>query len=211
MCTSEERPAMPEFNPENEDLKKKHEEMLLHVACLDKKTVNAAWRAINLFENFTGKKDFTTFSKSQAKAFKHWLAKQMNKKDEPLSLSIQRSTLHAIREFFKWLAMHPAFRNKINAQAVTYLHLSQNEQRASRSSREKPFPTIEEINITLNAMSTDTDIEKRNRAMMAITALTGVRDAALISLKMKDVNTLVSTISVDGEHTMKSGCSPTMR
>jgi integrase len=191
---------MPEYNSLNENLKKQYEETLLHVVCLDKKTVYAVWRAINLFENFTGKKDFITFSKEQAKGFKRWLAKQVNKKGEPLSLSTQRSTLHAIREFFKWLAMHPAFRNKINAQAIIYLQLSQNEQRASRSSRKKPIPTIEEINITLNAMSTDTDIEKRNRAMMAFTALTGVRDAALISLKMKDVNLLTRTVWQDPNH-----------
>lgn len=49
-------------------------------------------------------------------------------------------------------------------------------------------------------MPDGTDIEKRNRALIAFTALTGVRDAALISLKIKDVDIKTKTVWQDPNH-----------
>ncbi len=43
---------------------------MLHGAHKERRTVDADWKAINLFEEFTGKKDFTTFNAQQAKDFK---------------------------------------------------------------------------------------------------------------------------------------------
>ena len=114
---------MSEYNPVNERFKKQYEEALIHGAYREKRTVDAVWKAINLFENFTGHKDFTTFNTDQAKGFKRWLTKQKNEKGEPLSLSTVRSTLANVREFFKWLAMHPKCVRKVNAQAVMYLRI----------------------------------------------------------------------------------------
>ena len=179
---------MPEYNAVNERLKKQYEDALLHGAYKEQRTVDAVWKAINLFEKFTGRKDFTTFDTEQAKGFKRWLEKQTNASGEPLSLSTVRSTLANLREFFKWLATHPQCIRKVEGQAALYLRLSNNDERASRATRETPVPTIAEVRQALEVMPGHTDIERRNRALMAFTALTGVRDAALISLKMKDVD-----------------------
>lgn len=191
---------MSEFNPINERLKKQYEETLLHSSYREKSTVAAVWRAINKFEDFTGRKDFSTFSKEQAKGFKCWLEKQENIRGETLSLSTKRSTLHNIREFFKWLAMHPKFSRKLNIQAIAFLQLSQNEQRASYSSKPRPIPTVDEVNKVLVTMPNETDSDKRNRAIIAFTALTGVRDAALVSLKMKDVDIKAKQLWQDPKH-----------
>ncbi len=188
MSLSEGRGIMSECNPVNERLKKQYEDALLHGAYKERRTVDAVWKDINLFERFTGRKDFTTFDTEQAKGFKRWLEKQTNGSGEPLSLSTVRSTLANLREFFKWLATHPQCIRKVEGQAALYLRLSNNDDRASRATRETPVPTIADARKALEAMPGHTDIEKRNRALMAFTALTGVRDAALISLKMKDVD-----------------------
>lgn len=68
------------YNPLNERLKKQYEDTLLHENYRDKSTANAVWKAINFFEDFTGKADFTTFDAEQAKAFKRWVVKQENGK-----------------------------------------------------------------------------------------------------------------------------------
>ena len=70
---------MTEFNPINELVKKQYEEALIHGKGRDPKTVKAVWDSINLFENFTKKLDFKTFSQEQAKGFKKWIEKQTNK------------------------------------------------------------------------------------------------------------------------------------
>lgn len=179
---------MPEFNPLNERFKKQYEDALLHGAHKQRRTADAAWKAINLFERFTGKKNFTSFSIEQTKDFKHWLGKQENEKGELLSLSTVRSTLANVREFFKWLAAHPQCIRKVDGRAVMYLRLSDNDERAARATRERPVPTIAEVRKALQTMPVDTDGQKRDRAIMAFTALTGVRDDALVTLKMKDVD-----------------------
>lgn len=179
---------MSEFNPLNERLKKEYEDALVHGAHKEKRTVDAAWKAVNTFENFTGKKDFTTFNTNQAKDFKRWLMKQTNAKDEPLSVSTVSHVLSNVREFFKWLAMHPKCIRKVDGAAVTYLRMSNNDERAGRATRERPSPTVEQYRKALDMMPSETDIEKRNRAILAFAALTVARDAALVSIKMKDID-----------------------
>lgn len=191
---------MTEYNALNERFKKQYEDTLLHENYREQRTADAVWKSINLFEKFTGKKDFTTFDAEQAKGFKRWLVKQENGKGELLSLSTVRSTLKHLRDFFGWLAIHPQYIRKIDGRAAAYLRLSNNAERAGRATRERPVPTVEEVHATLEAMPYDTDIEKRNRAVFAFMALTGVRDAALISLKMKDVDRAKMEVWQDPKH-----------
>lgn len=176
------------YNPQNEDLKKQYEDALLHGLHREERTVDAVWKSINLFEQYTGRKDLLTFNPEQAKGFKRWLVRQTNSKGEPLSLSTVRSTLKHIRSFFEWLATHRKGIGKVDGRAAVYLHLSNNDDRAGRATRELPVPTVEEVHQVLESVPHNTEIEKRDRALIAFVALTGVRDAALISLKMKDVD-----------------------
>ena len=191
---------MNEYNPLNERLKKQYEDTLLHENYREERTADAVWKAINLFENFTGRKDFTTFDMEQAKAFKRWLVKQENAKGELLSLSTVRSTLKILRDFFCWVAIHPKYIRKVDGRAAAYLRLSNNAERAGRATKELPVPTVEEVHKVLEAMPHGTAIEKRDRAVIAFMALTGVRDAALISLKIKDVDRVNMEVWQDPKH-----------
>lgn len=191
---------MPGYNPINELVKKQYEDALQHGKYRDPKTVKAVWGAINVFENFTDHADFKTFNAEQAKSFKKWLEKQKNKKGELLSISTVRSTLHSVREFFEWLAIHPQYIRKVDGRAVKYLRLSDNANRAARASREKTPPTLLELEHALSAMPHGTDIEKRDRALFAFTIITCVRDASLVSLKIKDVDARQKTVWQDPKH-----------
>lgn len=191
---------MPEYNPLNERLKKQYEDTLLHEGYRDIRTADAVWKALNLYEKYTGKKDFTSFNMEQAKGFKRWFVTQTNAKGERLSLSTVRSTLKVLRDFFGWLAMHPKYIRKVDARAATYLRLSNNEERAGRATRELPAPSMEEVHQALMAMPHDTPMEKRDRAVLAFMALTGVRDAALVSLKMKDMDRTKNELWQDPKH-----------
>ena len=191
---------MPEYNPVNELVKKQYEDALLHGKYRDPKTVRAVWNHINQFEEFTGYMDFKTFSAEQAKSFKMWLEKQKNQKGELLSISTVRSTLNNVREFFEWLAIHPQYVRKIDGRAVQYLRMSDNANRAARASRERTPPSLEELETTLKAMPHKTDIEKRDRAVFAFTIVTCVRDDALVSLKMGDVDAEQRTVWQNPKH-----------
>lgn len=197
---------MTEYNPLNERLKKQYEEALLHEDYREKRTADKVWKSINLYERFTGKQDLTTFNTKQAKAFKQWLVKQENGRGELLSLSTVRSTLKQLRDFFGWLAIHPKYIRKIDGRAAAYLRLSNNQERAGRATRERPVPTLEEVRTVLEAMPHSTEIEKRDRALVAFMALTGVRDSALISLKMSDVDRERQEVWQDPKHVKTKRC-----
>jgi integrase/recombinase XerD len=191
---------MPEYNPLNEPVKKQYEHSLLHGRGRDPKTVRAVWSDINLYENFTHNADFKTFDQEQAMTFKAWLEKQTNKNGELLSLSTVRSTMNNLREFFLWLTIHPKYIGKVDGRAVPYLRLSDNANRAARATRDKPPPALEQLETTLSAMPETTDIEKRNKAMFAFVIITCVRNDALITLKMKDVDAEKKTVWQDPKH-----------
>jgi integrase/recombinase XerD len=191
---------MTGYNPENERVKKQYEDALLHGRHRAPRTVDAVWKAINLFEQFTGRKSFKTFNTEQAKGFKRWLTKQVNPKGQPLSLSTVRSTLANIRDFFSWLVTHPQYIRKVDGRAVEYLRLSDNEERAGRATRAKIPPTVAEVHNVLENMPHGTDIEIRNRAIIAFILVIGVRDGALISLKHKDVDVDKREVWQDPKH-----------
>ncbi len=197
---------MPEFDPVNEVIKKEYEEALLCGLHRDEKTVRAVWESINRFEKFTNHANFRTFSKDQARGFREWLEKQTNAKSELLSLSTMRSTLANLRAFFEWLAIHPKFgKKKIDGGAILYLKLSDNANRAARSYREKTPPTMQQLEQALLAMPSKIDIEMRDRAMFAFVIITCIRDDALVTLKMKDVDAKARTVWQNPRHVRTKG------
>lgn len=191
---------MTEYNPENERVKKQYEDALLHGRHRAFRTVEAVWKAINLFEQFTGQKSFKSFDTEQAKGFKRWLTRQQNTKDQPLSLSTVRSTLANIRAFFSWLVTHPQYTKRVDGRGIDYLRLSDNEERAGRATREKISPTVDEFHRVLENMPHESDVEKRDQAIIAFALVTGVRDGALISLKHKDVDLDKREVWQDPKH-----------
>lgn len=196
---------MTEYNGLNERLKKQFEDRLIHEEHRDPRTADAVWKSINLFESFMGRKDLVALDMEQAKAFKRWLLREENGNGELLSVSTVRSTMKNLRSFFGWLMLHPQYARKIDGRVVGCFHLSNNEERAGRSTRELPVPNIDEVHKVLEVMPHATTLEKRDRAIIAFTALTGVRDAALISLKMKDVNRQKNEVWQDPKHVKTKG------
>jgi len=56
---------------------------------------------------------------------------------------------------------------------------------------------MEQIKHVISTMPTDTEIEKRNRALVAFTLLTGARDSAIASMKLKHVDLIDSCVNQD--------------
>ena len=54
--------------------------------------------------------------------------------------------------------------------------------------RETVFPTLEQVRHVIGAMPRDSEIQRRNRALVAFTLLTGARDSAIASMKLKHID-----------------------
>jgi integrase len=56
---------------------------------------------------------------------------------------------------------------------------------------------MEQIKHVISTMPTDTEIERRNRTLVAFTLLTGARDSAIASMKLKHVDLIAGCVNQD--------------
>jgi integrase len=75
--------------------------------------------------------------------------------------------------------------------------MSEKETRIATAKRQQKFPTLEQIKHVLSKMPVGNEIERRNRALVAFTLLTGARDTAIASLKLKHVDLIAGYVNQD--------------
>lgn len=180
---------MTNLNPQNERIKKAYFIYLKEADQKAEATINCIRKAILRLEEYTSFKSFKSFNKEQAVAFKKSLINTKGAgSGEPLAKATILSTLNAIKAFLAWLRFQPGYKSCIHKHDIDYLNLSEKETRAAKAAKTKSFPTLEQVRAALFAMPNETDIEKRDRALFAFTILTGMRDSAITSLKIKHID-----------------------
>ena len=161
-------------------------------------TVDAVAKALARFESDTKFRDFRTFHFAQAIAFKNHLAQQVSEATgEKLSKATLYATFAHIKRFFQWLAQQPGYKSRVRYCDADYFNLSDKDTRVATARREKSFPTMEQVKYVIARMPQGSDIEQRNRALIAFTLLTGVRDSALASTRLKHVDLAAGCVYQD--------------
>lgn len=189
---------MRKYHPENE--KKKAE----YVAWLEKAlgkqpvTVDATLKAIERFEVSTGFKPFKKFHRAQVLAFRERLADEKGREGQPLSAATVTSTLKHLRDFFLWLSREPGYRQAVKANDTVYFTPSEQDRRIAGARRERPVPTLDDIRKALANMPSTTSVEQRNRAVIAFAILSGARDGAIASFRLKHIDLEARTVFHDG-------------
>jgi site-specific recombinase XerD len=179
---------MAKHNAANARIKREYFHYLKEAMQRDESSIDAVAAALARFEKANGHKDFRKFHREQAVAFKRKLDSALNERTKkPLSRATVHSILSALKAFFIWLAGQRGYKSKIAYADAAYFNLSEKDVRIAKAQRHKPFPSLEQINHALASMPAASDIEKRNRALVAFGILTGARDGALASLKMRHV------------------------
>jgi len=180
---------MPKHNAQNTRIKREYFHYLKEARRRDEQSIDQVAKALSRFEEATGHKDFKRFHREQAVAFKKRLDGDKNARTgKPLARATVHSTLSALREFFIWLAQQPGYKSRIAYSDADYFNLSEKDVRVAKATREKPVPTLDQVHHVLATIPAGTDIEKRNRALIALALLTGARGAALGSLKLKHID-----------------------
>jgi integrase len=188
-------------NPKNDRLKRDYLIWFREAKQRSPATVDQARYAIDRFEAYIGFKGFETFNREQAMGFKHALMEAIAERSgKPISLSTVHHMLQAIKDFFAWLHNKPGFRRAIRLHDIAYFNLTKGEERQAHTFKPKDYPSVEEFVRAIRAMPADSELDRRDRAMMAMLLLTGMRDAALIGLKMRDVDTARRYIFQDPRH-----------
>jgi integrase/recombinase XerD len=189
---------MTKLNAKNERMKRQFYLYRKQVDGKDDKTIAALCIAIERFEAYTGFRDFTTFNSRQAVSFKDHLSLQRNAKTgKPLALHTRLTSLKTLQSFFGWLALQPGYKSKIRISDIDYFNMTDKDERAARASSPVDFPSLQQVREVLATMPVTTDTERRDRAIIAFTMLTGVRDSALVTLKLKHVNLALARVNQD--------------
>lgn len=184
--------------PSNERIKRQYFAYLKEAKRHSEATVDSVAKSLSRFEADTKFKDFRAFHYEQAIAFKRRLAEQINgTTGEKLSKATLHATLSNLQRFFHWLAGQPGFKSRFQYSDADYFNLSDKETRVATARREKPVPTLEQVKHAIAVMPAATDLDLRNRALLAFALLTGARDSAIASIKLKHVNLVAASVYQD--------------
>jgi len=188
---------MTNHNPANERIKRQYFAYLVEAQGYSEQSIDAVAKAIDRFEVYTRHKDFKAFHIEQARAFKRDLSEQRGRSGEPLSKATLYATLTALKRFFVWLAGQAGYKSRLTYADAEYFNLSAKDTRIAKATRPERVPTLEQIRHVIRSMPAATDIERRDRALIAFAILTGARDGAMASFKLRHIDVVEGKVDQD--------------
>lgn len=181
--TKKEDKIMLKSNLENEKIKNKYYEELKEKEGFSEATINAHKKAIFRYEEFSDFEDFRNFNKKKAVEYKNWLeVKKDPRTDKQISLTTVYHYIRNLKEFYQWLALQTNYKNKILLTDVGYLKLPKKQARIATASKREDFPTFEQVKKVVDSIEINSEIDRRDRALISFTLLSGMRDKAIITL-----------------------------
>jgi integrase len=189
---------MRKINEENERIKRSYLQYLKTAKRKDPSTVQKAAEGILRFEASTNFTSFRRFHIEHAIKFHDRINAEISKATgKPLSKSTIRSVLAANKGFIFWLADQSGYKSRIRHSDADYFNMDAKGQRIASASRETPYPSMEMARHAFNYMPEATDMDRRNKALFAFLMLTGARDGAVASLRLKHINMIDGCVYQD--------------
>ncbi|WP_424929521.1 tyrosine-type recombinase/integrase [Amaricoccus tamworthensis] len=162
------------------------------------------------FEKAVGFKPFKLFHRDWAATYKRHLERRKNTRTgKPLGLSTRDASLRIVKKFIEWLAFQNGYRSRVNHADAEYFNNNMKNARAARSLRQIRYPSLEQCDAAFRAMPEDTEIERRDKAMFALLVLTGARDGAAATLRLKHVDVVEGMVFQDARE-VKTKASKTI-
>ena len=200
---------MTTHNANNERIKHEYFAFLKEAKRQGDASVDACAKALDRFETYNKFRDFKAFHVGQAIGFKKHLAGlKAQRSGRELSKATLHSTLIHLKRFFQWLALRPGYKSRLLYSDAEYFNLSEKDTRIATAHRLQKAPTLEQVKYVIKAMPSATEIELRDRALIAFTLLTGARDSAIASMKLKHVD-LASNCAFQDAREVKTKFSKT--
>ena len=189
---------MRKINEENERIKRRYLQYLKTAKRKDASTVQKAAEGILRFEASTNYASFKRFRIEQAIKFQDRINAEISKATgKPLSKSTISSVLAANKAFIFWLADQTGYKSRIRHSDADYFNMDAKGQRVASATRETPYPSMEMARHAFNYMPEGSEIDRRNKALFAFLMLTGARDGAVASLRLKHINMIDGCVYQD--------------
>ena len=96
-----------------------------------------------------------------------------------------------------WLAGQPGYKSRISYADAEYFNLNAKDSRVAHTDRDAPYPTMEQCRHAFAMMPEATEIDRRNKAVFAFLMLTGARDGAIASLRLKRIDLVQACVYQD--------------
>jgi integrase len=182
-------------NEKNERIKRDFLNYRKYAGQLSEKTIDRELAVLERFDVWNGRKDFARFHIEWAMGFRTHLEQAKTATGKPLSKSTTRSIMAVMREFVLWLSQQDGFRSKIRPADAQYFNLSRRDEAEARAAPERPAPSLTQAKRALLLMPASTPRELRDKAVFSLLCLTGIRVAALVSLRIKHINLVEKSVT----------------
>lgn len=170
----------------NEKIKKAYFHFLREAQGFSTLSVVAVEKALWKWEEFTREADLGKFNDKAAKEFKDWLAaRKGGRNGDGLSLGTQYHILRHLKDFFSWLSGQPGYKSRIDPFDIPYLKMGKKEARMATAAPRQEFPSLEYVQTLCRSILPKTEVDRRDRALIAFTLLTGMRDKAIVTLPLE--------------------------
>jgi len=179
---------------QNEKMKRRYFDWSQGALGLSDKTMKVRESALWKYDDFHKSQDYKRFNAEVAKGFKKYLGNYKTKQGDNLSLSTVYNILRHVKDFFKWLSTQSGYKSRIHLDDVAYLRLTKKENRIATSPKMPRYPSLEYIK-KICLFEVNNDIDMRDRALIAFTALSGMRDLAIVTLPIGCFN--IETLLVE--------------
>lgn len=176
------------YNPKNERIKYKYRIHLKRIGRKDEKTMIEELKHLRGYEIYSGFQDFALFNDEIADKYINYLVR------DGFSLSYISDNLRTLKSFLNWLRNQRGYKSKIDYNHIEYLGLTNNQRKTAKATEYKKAYKYEQILVTIRHMPAHTLVEKRNKAMLSLQALCGLRISELRTVKIKNI------IEEDGQY-----------
>ncbi|HPM38257.1 MAG TPA: tyrosine-type recombinase/integrase [candidate division Zixibacteria bacterium] len=182
-------------NVANAKIKRRYFERLDEADGLAESTIDAYNQAICRYEEYSGREDFRKFNRARAVGFKRWLEEGTG--GRALSPGTVYHTLRYLRAFFTWLSGQAGYKSRISLDDVAYLALDKKAVQKVVASRPVRCPTLEYVLQLTGSISPQTDIDRRDQALIAFLLVSAMRDQAVATLPLGCLNVDSLVVSQD--------------
>lgn len=176
---------MKKSKAKNEQIKRKYFEWLKGAKGYSIKTIEAIEKTIWIWEEFSKDDDYASFSQQSAQKFKKWLSNRKQKRGgQHVSLTTQYHYLRYLSAFFLWLSGQPGYKSRIRAYDIQFLKLDKAQSRLATSIKEQRYPSLDYVKKLCSSIDVQTEIDQRDRALIAFHFLSAMRVGAILSLPL---------------------------
>ncbi len=169
------------YNPKNERVKYNYKMYLNKAMQRDVKTVMAVLKHLHEYEEINMYADFSILNENIIHSYVDALI------NKDLSLSYIDHNLKTLRDFYSWLERQKGYKSKINYNHLAYFNLTKNQRKEARALAYQQSYKLEDIYRTIRSMPIGTLIERRDRAMISLQCLCGLRVSELRMVKIKNL------------------------